>query len=723
MLIDSPFEMNDWNIRRFLVLISSAICLYISILYLNSINLGIQIISVILCFFLMLLAPGLLILRILKAHHLGTLKTVIYSVALSLATVMLLAMAQNFLLPFAGVAHPMTADISITLLLALIAGLGTIAWLRDHDFINPRKIDTSIFSRSSSLALYLLPFMAIFSTFIQNTWGDNRGQYVLIIIISITFGAVFLVKNVSRETQAIALACISLSLVLHSALVSKNIVEWADVSFEIWGANQVIINGVWDPSMFERTNELASLTLIGPYLHFISGVDLMIVFKIIYPLLFPLIPMAVYAISRDRIGNREGLAAGFIIAASTIMYTEMLGLNRQAISEIFFLVVLMVLMLKDFRGATRSALVILMIVAMAMSHYGTLLIIGAIFCLSLTIYPFVRAIVPQNRKKIQKGTLSGYIVVITLISLCIGAWYFFILDSELTELIQRLFNYLLSGFSVMGPYNGTIMEMIFEHRGPWYWLDILTIATNALLIIMVIIGLTYLLYHRDKQYNLGPGYISVAIVSAIVSIAGLYSINIYEALSEMRLSHYCYLILALVVAIGGFRLFEGRKIRQKIVRKRIGHISLGVVLITFFLISSGCLNILVGPVYHFELSPKTLPRPNFTDEQIVASEFSIESTGYGAKYYANANMAFLMEMQLGSFRPFLGTSTPRIEQVVGAYYFLDASDKNGMLLLQDQAGVRTEKHLAPIDPATYTFFHMVSTIYTSDGTSVLYYNL
>ncbi|MDY6895329.1 MAG: hypothetical protein SVO01_07950, partial [Thermotogota bacterium] len=88
MQLNNPLQMNDWEIMRFLkVIFSIQLALWV-VIGLDYTSLQIPILRELISFIYLTFVPGILILRILKLHNLGNIETILYSVGLSIATLM-----------------------------------------------------------------------------------------------------------------------------------------------------------------------------------------------------------------------------------------------------------------------------------------------------------------------------------------------------------------------------------------------------------------------------------------------------------------------------------------------------------------------------------------------------------------------------------------------------------------------------------------------------------
>ena len=100
MQINNPLQMNDWEIKKFLKLILAIQLAMLGVIGLDFTGLQNPIIRQFVGFIYLTFVPGIIILRILRLRKLGNIETLLYTVGLSIATLMFTGL---FMLYYAGV--------------------------------------------------------------------------------------------------------------------------------------------------------------------------------------------------------------------------------------------------------------------------------------------------------------------------------------------------------------------------------------------------------------------------------------------------------------------------------------------------------------------------------------------------------------------------------------------------------------------------------------------
>ena len=95
MQINNPLQMNDWEIKKFLTVVLAIQLAMWGVIGLDYIGLQIPILRQLIGFIYLTFVPGIIILRILKLHKLGNIETLLYTVGLSIATLMFTGLLMN----------------------------------------------------------------------------------------------------------------------------------------------------------------------------------------------------------------------------------------------------------------------------------------------------------------------------------------------------------------------------------------------------------------------------------------------------------------------------------------------------------------------------------------------------------------------------------------------------------------------------------------------------
>ena len=94
-MLRDPLTMNDWELRRTLLVTVVLQIVFLGSAGLNAIGMPLLIVQQVTGCIFLLFIPGVLLLRVLRLHNLGPVATPLYAVGLSIATLMFSGLLIN----------------------------------------------------------------------------------------------------------------------------------------------------------------------------------------------------------------------------------------------------------------------------------------------------------------------------------------------------------------------------------------------------------------------------------------------------------------------------------------------------------------------------------------------------------------------------------------------------------------------------------------------------
>ena len=322
MKLINPLQMIDWPIKKFLIIIFACQLLFLGSISLDFIGLKIPMIRPLICIIYLSFIPGILILRILKLHRLGSIKNLLYSTGLSLSLLMFMGFFMNMCYPAIGIKNPISTimlTISVSFLVLLLSAL---CYLFDRNFSDFDSIFQNVVFSIPSLFLCLIPLLTIIGVYIMNLYNNNSLLLTVILLISSVIVLVIL-DFIPKNLYPLAIFVTSISLLFHSSLISMYITGW-DIQFEYYEASKVINNSIWNPGIFSNINAMLSIVMIAPIYSILSNLSITWVFKIIYPAIFSLVPVGLYLIFKKQTDYKIAFMSVFFFMSVFTYYTEML---------------------------------------------------------------------------------------------------------------------------------------------------------------------------------------------------------------------------------------------------------------------------------------------------------------------------------------------------------------------------------------------------------------
>jgi uncharacterized membrane protein len=608
MQINNPLQMNDWEIGKFLRFILVIQLALWGVIGLDAIGFQIPILRQFIGFIYLTFIPGIIILRILKLHKLGNVETLLYTVGLSIATLMFTGLFMNTVYPFLGISGPISITPLIITISILVLILCVLTYVRDKDFSNPSFIDIGDILSPPALFLCLIPFLAIFGTYLVNFQHNNTLLMALIVIIALIAVLIGFDKFIPRNLYPLAVLIIAISLLYHRSLISMYIIGW-DIHTEYYLANLVEMNAMWDSTIPSTVNAMLSITMLAPIFSDICSMSLTWVFKTIYPLLFSLVPLGLYRIFQKQTDDKIAFLSIFFFMSMIRFYSPM---PRQNIAEFYLVLLILSMIDKNMNKIKKSSLFIIFGISLAVSHYGTSYIymfclITAWLILLLTentemqklrnnLYSKFRGYKSEKvtgnpgslKIKIEDRTISSTFVLLFITFTL--TWYMYVSSSLAFDAIVHIGDHIASSIftDFLNPEAAQGLDIILRKAvSP---LHSVTKYLHLLTQFFIAIGvLTLLLKHREMKFE--KEYAAFSLVNFAICFGGIVVPYFASSLNTDRLYHITLIFLAPFCVIGCITFFRkiGRVVGVAWTNKDVSSMLkvLSVFFVIFLLFNTG----------------------------------------------------------------------------------------------------------------------------------------
>ncbi len=610
-----PFQMNDWDNRRFFWAFQALQIALIGVVSLDLAGYHIPIAREGLAFLYITFLPGVLVLKALRLHNLGAIETTLYSAGLSLVVLMLTGLSANIIYPLLGYTQPFSFGALFLTLIVVMQVLLYIALTRDREHTGSAPTVPVVPPAPAVPFLILLPLLAIIGAHVRSEYHMVTYLFLLLILIALIGLAVGFDRFIPASCYPLAVYSIALALLYHTSLISGYI--WGyDIHHELHLVNSVLGPGLWDMTIPYNTNAMLSIVALAPTYSLITGLDPVWVFKIIYPILFAFVPLALYRVVGKQAGARIGFLSAFFFVAFFTFYTEMISLARQQIAEFFLALTILAMIDKSMDRGTRAFLLVTFGFAIIVSHYG----LASIYLLSLipawALLLFREHLPAGIRTKFQGAegtgnrdllsgwrTISGarvrtlvfpYILMLALIallwySMIAGGTAFATLAGIGDKIAGTLFAEPLSPTTAQGLHILTSQSVTLLHslaKG-------VHIATQGL----IVIGLLATFLKRER-WRIESEYLAISLVFLAINLAGIIVPFFASSLNTSRLYHITLIFLAPFAIIGGITLYEAAVERLRALRTVPGmgtaYQALSVFFVVFLLFNTGLIYQIAG---------------------------------------------------------------------------------------------------------------------------------
>jgi len=568
MQINNPFQMNDWEINKFLKVIIAIQFAVWGVIALDAIGLQIPILRQLIGFIYLTFIPGILILRILKLHKLGNIETLLYTVGLSIAFLMFTGLFMNTVYPLFGITGPISITPLIITISVVVLALCVLSYVRDKDFSEPSFIDVKDLLSPPALFLCLIPFLAVFGTYLVNFHHNNILLMFLIVIIAIIAVLIAFDRFIPKNLYPVAVFVIAISLLYHKSLISMYLTGW-DIHGEYYFSNLVLKNGFWDWTIAHTYNAVISTNMLSPIYSIFCNLNITGIFKIIYPLLFALVPLGLYRVFQKQTNDKIAFLSCFFFVSFFTFYDEMLALARQQIAELFLVLLILLMIDKNMDKIKRAFLFIVFGISLAVSHYALSYIY--MFCLisAWLILIFRDSPAAQrlgdnfhakfSRKieklagnptllKIENRTISSTFVLLFIVFTI--AWYMYVSSSSGFNAIVRIGDHIASSIftEFLNPEAAEGFRILMgETVSP---LHSVTKYLHLLSQFFIVIGILTLMLKRSEM-KFEKEYTAFTAVNFVICFVGIAIPYFASSLATTRLYHITLFFLAPFCVMGG----------------------------------------------------------------------------------------------------------------------------------------------------------------------------
>ena len=561
---------------------SLAVLLFLQFVFCATLFLDIPVARQVIGFFFLTFVPGYIIVKLLKLSRLDGTETIVFSVGLSIAFLFLTGLFVNELYPLLlGISRPLSlTPLMITFNLFVFVG-AILVYLRDED---SRLFDIGKLRLSPlSLPFLALPILSI----VGATWVNIYANSLILLIMIPSVALLFVLGVISKrllppEIYPIAIFLIALSLLYHASLISNYLVPFgSDVLGENFAANLVGKDAYWSltnpyPGDFSvgRTYAMLSVTILPAIYSTSLNLNIIWVFKLVNPVIFSLVPLGLYTLWRRFVGDKYALISVFLFMAFQTFYSEMLGLNKQMIGELFFVLLLLVVLNKNLKTVNKAVCFSVFSFALIVSHYALaeIFLFFSVFVLASLL------IMKQPSKNVTVGMIISF-------SALMFSWYLYtsgtsVFDS-FVQFGTHVYSQLGEFFNIQARGSEVLRGLALE-TPPTIW-NAISRLFAYLTELFIFLGFVVLIAKRakirvEKDYLLFT-VISMALLFALILIPGLAS-----TLNMNRFYQILLMFIAPLCVIG----VEG--IVNLLSKQKVGlltSILLLIVLVPYFLFQTG----------------------------------------------------------------------------------------------------------------------------------------
>lgn len=331
--------------------------------------------------------PGILLLWLFKVRGLKIGEVLIFSVGLSIVFNLLTGLITNWLFPLVNINNPLTLIYLLIIFDVLFITLFLLSLFRNKlAVINLPITKTSNVNIIFFTIPVLFPILTSFGAISLNNQDTNYislASYGVIFLYLVFHSILF--NKISPKVHPWNIYLIALAFVLSGSLRSLFIAA-TDATLEYGLANYVIRNNVWN--YWQGDNNyygMLSIVILPPVLSIFLNQSLLIIFKVLYPFIFSLLPVSIYYIFNKIANNKIAfLGTLFFIVQPNFAIWNLLP-PRQELAFLFLSLMYLTLFSKSLSSNTRNLLFIVFGFGLMTSHYSTTYLATIVFIFTYII--------------------------------------------------------------------------------------------------------------------------------------------------------------------------------------------------------------------------------------------------------------------------------------------------------------------------------------------------
>jgi uncharacterized membrane protein len=274
--------------------------------------------------------------------------------------------------------------------------------------------------------IILLPVLSVVGTALFLNYYDIIVINVAFVLIAAAVPFLLLRYQDNQLTTVLTIWSVSLALLSSTVLVSQYIWGW-DIHLEALIARRVLELGWWEIGFLNKVNTMATYTVVTPVYARLSGLSISWVLKTLMPLVFSVVPVGIYKMSKEVFERRIAVLAPFVFMFYYGFFKNIA--HKQYLAEIFLVTIFVAAFTLDLSRRNSKILMVLGAVGLVCSHYAT----------SLLFIPFLAVIVvgqvPLERWTSDREEFPLNVTFILFLFTLFVGWYLFVGGGIVTAFI------------------------------------------------------------------------------------------------------------------------------------------------------------------------------------------------------------------------------------------------------------------------------------------------
>jgi uncharacterized membrane protein len=338
-------------------------------------------------------------------------------------------------------------------------------------------------------------------------------------------------------------------------------------------------NSRWIPDISDDFQSLMSVTIVPAIYWNTLNLDGVWIIKILYPMIFALVPLVLYAFFRNWVSERWAFLASFFLIANNVFFTEMLTLGRQMMAELFFVLLLYVIFTKENNRSTNFSIFALFSFGLVASHYA----VSFIFLIVIVTGWLILSLLKRSPTVKVANLRFTHIILYCAILL---TWYVYVAASStfnrIVEVFDSVYTHIATEFFNPAARGQVALSAVGLVNAPPTIVQIVGRVFFYLTEILIAVGFIAMVIKRKKVFD--KNYAVIMSIGFAFLVMAIVLPNFSINLGTGRLYHVMLLILAPLFILGCKTIFSF------IPRFRNENLAISlslIVLVPFFLFQTG----------------------------------------------------------------------------------------------------------------------------------------
>lgn len=384
------------------------------------------------------LMPGYVLYRVIAGYPRSELKSraLLYSVGLSLTSLMVIGLGLNQIMLALGQGQPLTVQnlvysiggftVFFTILMALRNRPQDIAQYTKYVKLSTWRGRGKVFWGPVGAGIFMLslPLLAIAGANTLNNGGSNALALGAVGLVAVTM----LWLAWTNRLQYQMLYPLGLFSVAATLLLGTSMRGWEITGHDVMQEFQVFQltaqHSQWSMSFYhDAYTACLSITILPTILQKLSGMYDPYIFKFVFQLFFALIAPLLYSTLRRYVPRKSAFLAAFVFMTFPTFLTDMMMLNRQETAMLLFALAIMTALDDYLSKPKRHILLIIFLGGMVLSHYSTSYVTASVLIGATLLGAALWLLRPLLRKIKVVGLTRGsnfsifppYVVVLLLL--------------------------------------------------------------------------------------------------------------------------------------------------------------------------------------------------------------------------------------------------------------------------------------------------------------------